>query len=409
MRLESEQRVAFERKAEDLIEKALVLEQLNGTSVLEWKKVRDIPGIDTYSGDCKSQMRDRYFKGILSLPGHLKEGMDVIQTTNTAKYMYMMTELYESCLDAKVLHVIKKSSQQTLTIKYLVLDLPSASTNPRDFCFLEATGICVQEDGTEFGYCVMESIELLECPILPECFGVTRGVLTSTGMILRPSLTDLSLNICYSGAIDLCMSKESKSLFGTKPRFLLLHGLTKFLTLLETRRIEQKTLRNGSKCKSHAKTSRACALCYRKFHAFRQRRICRGCGEALCSKCCSKRTFRASSGDQVTTNVCVRCVLESRESFDSRISCTSVISSTFDTGSVRESYLPQDVRPSTPGLTREELNSLAKRFMDISAKSKETLSIVRHNTRLATGMNGIKVVTDSGDEIEPEPVYFAKY
>lgn len=396
VRLQPQQRAELERQADDLLEKAILLEKIKGTATLEWKKVRNLPGLDqTYSGHCTSQIRDRYFKGmILSLLGDFREGMDVIQTTNTATYMYMMKELYENCLDAKVLSVVKKSNVQSITIKYLVLDLPGISTNPRDFCFLESTGICIQKDKTEFGYCVMESIELRECPILPASFGVTRGILTSTGMFLRPSLrNDAFFDICYSGGIDLCLSKGAKPLFGAKPRFLLLHGLTRFPALLDTRRIERKILHNRSiKWQPNAKTSLACTLCCRQFHAFRHQRICRGCVEAMCSKCCRKRTFRAmSSGDLFTVYVCVRCILESRES------------EFHDVRAISTSLGQEDARTIPAGWTRGELDSLAKRFMEISVKSKETLSIVRHNTSLAcTGTNGIKIVTDTGEELEPD-------
>lgn len=186
----------------------------------------------------------------------------------------------------------------------------SASSNDAttlDFAYLEYAGKRRPPPGSSVvGFCVQESIvRERELPTLAG-FGVARGVLSRSGLVLSRTHQASVLKLTAICQVD---GDVSPSVRATLERVLQasvcasvarVHGLLDRQRVSSLRFVEQwQWVPNADR--------KACAVCLRGFY-FHRKHHCRTCGEVVCSSCAPFRELEEPIFDIAELRVCSNCM-----------------------------------------------------------------------------------------------------
>ena len=180
-----------------------------------------------------------------------------------------------------------------------------------------------EEDGTQVGFRIMESIELKECPSLKASHDIIRGRVHRAGFILRRKPTDSETKILQMNCLDPRGPPAMPASVLEKTRltfnFVAIRLQQSFRAAAHQKRLRQHRTTAGSGSGTSSSTAAAttgasskspapdfkisadailapehwvesskrmaCKICTRSFGTFRRKHHCRGCGEVLCSSC----------------------------------------------------------------------------------------------------------------------------
>lgn len=176
-----------------------------------------------------------------------------------------------------------------------------------DFCYLEYTGRKKPHAGSSVvGFCIQESIPReREVPNL-ENFGVLRGYLSRTGILISKThqanvlrvtsicQVDGDLNPAVRNVLEDIMQEYVCSIFRVKE--LIDRQRVSSLRFLE----QWQWIPNSDR--------KACAVCLRGFY-FHRKHHCRTCGEVVCSSCAPLRELEEPIFDITQLRVCSVCMI----------------------------------------------------------------------------------------------------
>lgn len=218
-----------------------------------------------------------------------------------------------------------------LGLKWLYLS--KAMCSPRDLCCLQATGTQVDASGRRYGYLLLHSVELPECPPFDRKRShIIRGKVFFT-CILRettPGFVDLLARGIFDMAGDdrrPLAKLKSTSCIGLFTRAL--HSLTdcsdaKKLTLLARHTASQVDVGDSRRQLPPPPKHAVCVVCMRRngsglFPGLRLH-ACRICGMPVCSKCSvnNKRVFLGGHRPWSVVPCCPACALEAHRVTDVR-------------------------------------------------------------------------------------------
>ncbi|ETK78356.1 hypothetical protein L915_15592 [Phytophthora nicotianae] len=208
-----------------------------------------------------------------------------------------------------------------LGLKWILKKMPL--TTPRDACYLEAMGVEKDTNEQRFGYIVLHSVDILQCPPFDRRRNdVIRGEVHFAGLFKETT----------PGFVDI-MVRGTFDLFGDLPRHVvplasmsfisgILKGVdcagAKKLTLLARHNaVSGYNLDAVYQDEAFAKDA-VCSVCIKRskrLFASTRLRACRVCGLAICSKCSAKnkRLFLGSERPCAFAVCCPNCVLEAQQ------------------------------------------------------------------------------------------------
>lgn len=258
--------------------------------------------------------------------GTISEVLEAIASPVTEDYRRAMKFLYKGrFLDGVCLHTMASHSarnpQAFTTIKWAAFDDGKALNKPQmpvgtDYCFLEHSGIQKDEAKDElFGFCIQESIPREgEVPPLMG-FGLDRGELHRTGIIIQStdrrdivqvsSVLQMSFANCDSAASKVVLEKLMEKRVSAISRIEL---------LLERRRLNKMQFVARDEWVKNDQR-KACVVCMKPF-SLRRKHHCRACGEVVCSSCAPSRevdVVTTANGASVShVRICTACVMQAR-------------------------------------------------------------------------------------------------
>ncbi|KAG6958492.1 hypothetical protein JG687_00009362 [Phytophthora cactorum] len=244
--------------------------------------------------------------------------------------MRTTTSFLDAGTDSAVLRVFELATTDDplhfFGLKWLY-NSSAPSIEPRDVCFLEAMGMQKDADDETYGYLVLHSVELPECPpfeakvlrgkLLFSCIFrdtapgivdvVLRGVFDTSGELRRLSMPYASLMPYATAAFVGSLTKAVRCAEAKK------------LTLLARYNAVSGKNRDALNVDEENPKHGLCSVCIRRVGtgvlSCLRLRWCRICGIAVCSKCCvkGKRVFLGNLKPHSACVCCPNCAQEARQ------------------------------------------------------------------------------------------------
>lgn len=171
-------------------------------SVYQARRLRAIP-MPISSKTCSPLM-----VGVGSIEGHLDEVMLGLTSSNTRTMRFVSSYLYKDMLDMHVLSTLVTPTEQDpfdyLGLKWMVKGASASiksMVRPRDFVFLESTGVTVDSNGQRVGHLQMHSVDFAGLSPLSAQFGVVRGAM-SFCFLFSDNRSTGNVDVFVKGFID---------------------------------------------------------------------------------------------------------------------------------------------------------------------------------------------------------------
>lgn len=215
--------------------------------------------------------------------------------------------------DCAVLHSIEQATPDDpfhySVIKWNVIQLPGAMIiKPRDWCSLESVGIQRDSQGRRFGYVVLHSVDVPNCPPFDRRF-VVRGHGSMTFIYREP--TPGVIEIFALGIFD--PAGELIQQFTTIMTSEMLSGTFMTVKCAEAKKLTLLAMRNA-RLPSQTPLQKSCHICHSsggRFSSFLK--ICHICCATACAKCRVKKTiFVGPKRSVVKVSCCQGCVMRAK-------------------------------------------------------------------------------------------------
>ncbi|GMF16663.1 unnamed protein product [Phytophthora lilii] len=198
-------------------------------------------------------------------------------------------------------------------IKWATRDI-AAFVSRRDVLFIESSGIALDSDGERVYYSLAHSIELDDCPVLPDRLNVVR----------------LNLSICYimrqtsSTQIEV-YARGYADMGGNMPAVMGLNvfsrGVVDVVGIVEASYLKKlawlMTRRRTSDALSHQ--TKECGVCTKSTKKFgnliQTGGTCAICRQTICQKCSVQKKLLLDADEDLQRQLtfCVSCVIEARQ------------------------------------------------------------------------------------------------
>lgn len=277
------------------------------------------------------------------VPGSLEDVLYGMTTHDSADMMLRTAYVNDNWLDAAVLNQIHLPTAEDpfrfLGIKWYIKGIPvqfQSLVRPRDFTFLEASGILTRPNGARIGYFIRHPVDLAACPDL-EHHGMVRGRFVSysiytplpggqmTDIFVRGKATPAG-KMAQAIAISLTAASllsSSNAVFCSQSK--------KLTWLLRSAKTAARHRHNGGPLL--AETARACRVCRKKFGKLSSVTTCSICSERICSRCRLARSLsfvntrrKLARVDQIAGVFCKTCIAQANASSAMDIAQQEVLS-----------------------------------------------------------------------------------
>ncbi|RLN57535.1 hypothetical protein BBJ28_00001651 [Nothophytophthora sp. Chile5] len=272
-----------------------------------------------------------------SIPGSVEDMLYGFADT-TEKELQTTLAFHDPNADCAMLRVFELATTEDplhfVGLKW-VLSKGSATAvfTPRDLCFLQATGVKYDSDGKRFGYFVLHSVELPECPPFSRSrTNVIRGKVFFTCVFREttPGVIRVVSRGIFDTSGDLGRFPMAYTMPFTTTTFM--NGLFKSMDCAEAKKLTLLARRNAATGDSRVsllqlnapKKRLVCAVCMKRggigLLSSVRLRPCRVCGVAVCSKCGikNKRMFLGAERPCSVAMCCPMCILEAQHLTDMR-------------------------------------------------------------------------------------------
>ncbi|KAL4114910.1 hypothetical protein PRIC2_013808 [Phytophthora ramorum] len=253
------------------------------------------------------------------LYGHFSTTQEEEQTTKA--FMHEPT-------DCALLRVLELDAPEDplhfLGLKWVLKKMPmTAIVTPRDVCYLEAMGVQQDESQRKFGYIMLHSVDILQCPPFDRKKNdVIRGEMNFAGLFRET--TPGFVDVMVRGVFDLSGDLPRHAVPLVSMSFIT--GLLKGVACAEAKKLTLLARHNSvsgynldavNQGESFSKDA-VCSVCIKRskrLFSSTRLRACRVCGVAICSKCSAKnkRLFLGSERPCAFTVCCPNCVVEAQQ------------------------------------------------------------------------------------------------
>ncbi|ETL39813.1 hypothetical protein AM587_10012350 [Phytophthora nicotianae] len=198
-------------------------------------------------------------------------------------------------------------------IKWATRDI-AAFVSRRDVLFIESSGIALDSDGERVYYSLAHSIELDDCPVLPDRYNVVR----------------LNLSICYimrqvSEAQIEVYARGYADMGGNLPAVIGLNvfsqGVVDVVGIVEASYLKKLAWQMASRRTSDASThhTKDCGVCGKSTKKFgnliNTGGACAICRQTICQKCSVQKKLLLDAEEDLQRQLtfCVSCVIDARQ------------------------------------------------------------------------------------------------
>lgn len=265
-------------------------------------------------------------------------------------------------------------------LKWVLSQLPGKLfVKPRDWCYVEAIGINRDAQGRRYGYTIVHTVDVPNCPPF-DPRSVVRGK-GSLSFLYRevadaPGVIEMFALGLFEPAIDLVpyFSVIMTTEIFSGQALTVKCAEAKKLTLLALRNYRA---RSGS---TREAVQRTCYMCVRRDGVFSSLKICNICGVTTCEKCRTKRLiFMGERHSVCEVSCCHSCI------FDAKHLQVRPSEAAFSIHG-RDNRLPSDLAPfansnSAPRkISGVSANALSGKAPSVSSAATAAAALARHNS-----------------------------
>ncbi|KAK1941106.1 hypothetical protein P3T76_007812 [Phytophthora citrophthora] len=298
----------------------------------EWKFVRSQDQVKMYRRRRRAHKKNEVVAdpSIIALgriPGSIEDLLYGNFSTTQDEAQTTMAYMHEP-MDCALLRVLELDAPEDplhfLGLKWILKKMPlQALTTPRDACYIEAMGVEEDENKQRFGYMVLHSVDILQCPPFDRRrTDVIRGEMFFAGLFREttPGFVDIMLR----GIFDLSGDLPRHAVPLVSMSFIsgILKGVdcaeAKKLTLLSRHNAVSGYNLDAVNQDESFDRDAVCSVCIKRskrLFSSTRLRACRVCGVAICSKCSAKnkRLFLGSERPCAFAVCCPNCVLDAQQ------------------------------------------------------------------------------------------------
>ncbi|KAG7379112.1 hypothetical protein PHYPSEUDO_009059 [Phytophthora pseudosyringae] len=198
-------------------------------------------------------------------------------------------------------------------IKWATRDI-AAFVSRRDVLFIESSGIALDSDGERVYYSLAHSIELDDCPVLPDRYNVVRLNL-SICYIMR-QISDTQIEVYARGYAD--MGGSLPPVIGLN---VFSQGVVDVVGIVEASYLKKLAWIMGRRRTSdasaqHSKDCGVCGKSTKKFgNLFNTGGACAICRQTICQKCSVQKKLLLDAEEDLQRQLtfCVSCVIDARQ------------------------------------------------------------------------------------------------
>ncbi|TMW59184.1 hypothetical protein Poli38472_007329 [Pythium oligandrum] len=212
----------------------------------------------------------------------------------------------DSLIDCAVLHTIKQNKTTYLGLKWKLTRTPGGN---RDMCFIEYVGVALDSKGERYGFQVLESVKLHQCPAFADNSIIRTDI--SFCYLFRESGQPGIVDVFMQGSFD--SSGDVVTAGGVGDSRSTMEMLMSVETCMD--RAEAKKLRDlvaKAPAKSNGSGSH-CSICRSKPGLLSSHVTCQGCAVVICTKCRLKKVILAKNGGKQKIACCKICVMNVNE------------------------------------------------------------------------------------------------
>lgn len=296
--------------AQELVERAR-----SADGPIAWRHVEKADDVQIYAGQprgASSSTGSLSMCGVMSVPGTVKEVAALFDLSTTRQMKEFATRNDPQALfyDAVVLHTLAPRSKEKplhqVTAKWMVVKTPRGLED-RDFCYLECQDKFIDSLGRKGWVMCMHSIKLPGCDDLQREFGLVRGSVYHSGLIVveaeqRHGYVDiihvLQMNLKKSAAMPPAFLRDRVLVVG------------RIRAMMRAKRLNEQRYLSDLELVPKKYRSR-CTVCQDSFSLLLLRKLnCRKCGEVVCGACSKEFTIdsaRIRTDAAVKLRICMRC------------------------------------------------------------------------------------------------------
>ncbi|GMF20596.1 unnamed protein product [Phytophthora lilii] len=213
----------------------------------------------------------------------------------------------DSLIDCAVLHTVRQTQSSYLGLKW---KLSRTVGGNRDCCYMEYVGVSKDSNGQRFGYHVLESVAVRNCPHFEDNSIVRTNM--SFCFIFRPGKLADQVEVFMEGAFDSSADVLTAGGVGDyRSSMEMLFNLPTAMVGAEAKKIsamvsKQSGALRGSSSKNQS--GNHCSICGAKSGLLSSHTNCQTCGAVICSKCRIRKVTFSRRG-KIKVSCCKMCMV----------------------------------------------------------------------------------------------------
>ncbi|CAI5701067.1 unnamed protein product [Peronospora effusa] len=303
----------------------------------EWKYLRRMDDLKVYQRRCRGRPRqdvaaeEEFPEAAIAVergnPSMLVAGTvtgtieDMLYGMSATTHEEMMTgfSITAPPHDAALLSVVERSTVEdplrSAELLWVLTKVPFL--NRRDVCFLKATGVGRDRKGKPYGYMVLHSVDLPECP--PFDYHKTKVLRAKMffSFLFRESSPG-SVDVMGRGIFDLAGGDMLKLVL-PHATAVVIKGILRSVSCGEAKKLTLLALRNDEERRKHKTISKksVCSMCIRsnrRMFSGPRLCLCEVCGVTICTSCTikHKRMFTGTKQPWHEVMCCATCSQEAK-------------------------------------------------------------------------------------------------
>jgi hypothetical protein len=213
----------------------------------------------------------------------------------------------DSLIDCAVLKTIRQTRSSYLGLKW---KLSRTVGGNRDCCYMEYVGVSEDADGQRFGYHVLESVVVRNCPQFEDNSIVRTNM--SFCFIFRPGKLADQVEVFMEGAYDSSADVLTAGGVGDyRSTMDMLFNLPTAMVGAEAKKISAMVTKQSGALRgatSKNQSGNHCSICRAKSGLLSSHTSCQTCGAVICSKCRIRKVTFSRRG-KIKVSCCKMCMV----------------------------------------------------------------------------------------------------
>ncbi|KAL3659775.1 hypothetical protein V7S43_015078 [Phytophthora oleae] len=213
----------------------------------------------------------------------------------------------DSLIDCAALKTIRQTRSSYLGLKW---SLSRTVGGNRDCCYMEYVGVSEDANGQRFGYHVLESVVVRNCPQFDDNSIVRTNM--SFCFIFRPGKLADQVEVFMEGAYDSSADVLTAGGVGDyRSSMDMLFNLPRALVGAEAKKISAMVTKQSGALRGASgknQSGNRCSICRAKSGLLSSHTNCQTCGAAICSKCRIRKVTFSRRG-KIKVSCCKMCMV----------------------------------------------------------------------------------------------------